>query len=303
MLELVKKYWDIISGAITGVALAVMAKFQLQTIQLYYSIIILILVSIGVLRIVRQAVEKQREKKAKNRHSIVDGIVDGQRPVRAIRIAQEPTKDGERLGEILIKILEVTKKNMGKIKTFFDKFKGFMLTIALMMLTAVEFFGGFINDLFGGALTINGIEVLPFATLILTAVVGMLSNGFTKEQCNKIKALFSKASTNELVMAKIKSSIKELSAKQAELNKALSAKQHELLDLEGELEKGSNNLQATQEMFNMIPQLATEDDVVFATSVVTAVNDKIITKKAEIATLEGEIENLTTTLNALKSQL
>lgn len=300
MLEVIKKYWDIISGAFGGLILAIIAKFELETVQLYYSIIILMLVSIGILRIVRQAVDKQREKKRK---TMVDGIIDGQRPVKAIRIAQEPTKDGETIGKLIINLWEVSKKNMNKVKTFFDKFKGFMLTIALAVLTAVESCGGFINSLCNGALTINGVEVLPLVTLVCTAVVGIISNGFTKEQREKIKALFAKSNPNELVLAEIKKAVKENSTKLAQFHKILTTKETELANLQSELESAKNTHNAKKEMFAMVPQLATADDVQLAANEVVNIEAKIADKTGEIEETKKTINNLTTTLNALKSQL
>lgn len=302
MIELIKKYWDILSGIASGVLLAVMAKFKLESIQLYYSIIILILVSIGVLRIVKQAIEKQKKKKER-KHNVVDSMVDSQKSMKAIRLAQEPTKDGEKVGELIIKLWEVLKRTMNKIKTFFDKFKGYMLTIALAILTVIEMCGGFINSLLGGVLTVNGVELMPIITLALTAVVGVLSNGFTKEQKEKIKALFSKSTTNELVKEEIKKTIKDKSAQLSQFNKIYTTKEHELANLNSELETLNNTLDAKKEMFNMTPQLATNEDVQLAANAVVDCQAKIETKKAELAETKKTIDNLTTAINALKSQL
>lgn len=303
MWQLIKKYWDIISGTASGILLAVIAEFELSTVQLYYSIIILVLVSIGCLRIIKQAIETQRKKKPKDRHNIIDGMVDGQKPVKAISLATEPTKEGEKLGSLIIILIGGLKKIMNKFKEWFDKFKGYLLTIALAILTVIEMCGGFINQLFGGALTVKGIEVLPIVTLALTALVGILSNGFTKEQTEKIKALFAKSTTNELVIEEIKKTIKADNAKLAQFNKILATKETELENFTAQLESATNTHNAKIAMYNMKPQLATAEDVQLSANEVVNIQARIEEKKAEIAETKTSIENLTTTINALKSQL
>lgn len=296
---MLKKYWEIIGGIASGLLIALMAEFKLESIQLYYSIIILMLVSIGVFKIIKQTVDNHKERK----QNIIDNIVDSQKAIKAVSLSQEPLKEGEKLGNFIIIIFGGLKTMFNKIKTFFDKFKGYMLTIALAVLTGIEMCGGFINQLAGGVLTVNGIEILPIVTLVLTALVGILSDGWTKEQKEKIKALFAKSTTNELVTAEIKKTIKENTAKLNEFNKILTTKQHELENFKSELESAKNTLQAKKEMANMIPQLATAEDVQLATNEVVNIEAKINTKQNEIDEIQKSIDNLTTTLKALKSQL
>ena len=302
-MRLLKKYWDIFGGVTMGIGMSVLARFQLQNIQLCYSIIILILVSIGVLRIVKQSLDKSRRK----RKTLIDQMVDVQKPIKAISIAQNPTKDGEVLGQEIVKTLGgvkgIMKNFFNKVKVFFDKFKGIMLSLALMVLTLVEDYGGYINKLCGGELVLGGYEIIPIVTLVASVVVGIISNGWTKEQKEKIKALFSKSSTDEIVLAEIKKTLKEHEAKVKEFNKVLAGKQTELDNLSTELEAKKNTLSAKREMSVMTPRLATAEDVQLAEHAVNETMQKIEVKKKEIAELESTIENLTSTIKALKSQL
>ena len=102
-----RKYWDLIGGIIAGVALAVLARFELHAVQLYYSVIILLLVSVGFFRIMRQSVEKQRDNK---RHTLPDTVVDALKPVKAISLAQNPLEEGERLGGQILQLFERIKE-------------------------------------------------------------------------------------------------------------------------------------------------------------------------------------------------
>lgn len=310
MIKFIKSYWDLIFGALTGIVIAVASRFKLDKIQLCYSIIILMLVCIGIFRVLRQEIEKRQEKKAR-KHSIIDSVVDTQKPIKAISIAQAPTKEGERLGKIILIIWGGIKKPMEKFKTFFSKFKGYMLTVALAILTLIEMCGGYINELCGGVLTIKGIAVLPVVTLVCTAVVGILSNSFTKEQRETIKTLF-KASTdtsatasnkNKLVIAEIKKTIKEKKAQLSQFNKVLATQKHELATLESELATLNNTLQAKEEMFAMTPRLATEADIQAAKNDVVNCQARINDKKTQIAETEKTINAITTTIGSLESQL
>jgi hypothetical protein len=199
MLRVLKKYWDIFGGLVVGILMAVFAEFKLEKIQLYYSIIILILLSIGFFRMIRQTVNENR----KERHTVIDTMLDGQRAVKAVRMAQNPTMDGEVLGYATIKLWEGLKMIIKKVKKLFDKFKGIALAVALGIVALVEGYGGFINELCGGVLMVNGVEVLPLVTFVASLIVGIISNGWTKEQKEQINALL-KSDTAKLVIAEVK---------------------------------------------------------------------------------------------------
>lgn len=300
MVAFIKKYWDIIGGILAGIGIAAIAKFEVGIVQLCYSVIILIIVCIGILRLIRQETQKKQNER---KHNAIDTVVDGQKPMRAISLAQSPTEEGEKIGKKILSLWGGLKPMLDKFKNFFSKFKGYMLTIALAILSVVEMCGGFINSAFGGVLTINGIAVLPLVTLLCTVVVGIISNGYTKEQRDKIKALFSKSNTNELVLAEIKKQIKEKSAQLTQFNKVLTTQEHELANYESELETLNNTLQAKKEMYGMVPQLATEEDVQLAANAVVDCQAKIENKKDEINKTKDTVEKLTTTINALRNQL
>lgn len=302
MISFLKKYWDILSGLLTGIVLAAISKYEVYRVQLYYSVIILILVSIGFFRVVKQEAEK-RGKKKERKHNIVDSLVDVQKSIKAINLAQAPTSEGEKIGEITINFLGVIKKTMEKFKTFFSKFKGYLLTTALAILTIIEMCGGYINTLCGGVFAINGVAILPVITLACTAVVGVISNGYTKEQREKIKTLFSKSITNELVIEEIKKTIKEKAAQLAQYNKVLATQESELATLNKELATVTNTFDAKKAMFGMKPQLATEAEVQAAANALIECNGKIEKKNEEIAKTKVVIDTITTTINALKSQL
>ena len=294
-----KKYWDIISGVAAGISMAVLANFELTKIQLCYSIIILILVSIGVFRFIKQSTDKKKERK----HTLIDDMVDNQPPVKSISLAQDPTKEGERVGELLLETMDGGKKAMKKIKELWDKYKGYLLSIALGVLTLVEDYGSYINAVFDGKLVLWGYEVVPVLTLVAAVAVGIISNGYTKTQKQNIKALLAVASDDKLVNVEIKKTIKLDQEELAQFKKQLHTKQKELSELESNKVAAQQTLNAKQKMLGMTPQLATQEDVDTAKAALIDIEAKINTKNAEIVTTQKYIERLNTTINALKTQL
>ena len=302
MWEAVKEYWDLIVGFIVGLGLSFMAHIDSEIVRQIYSVVVLILVCMAFFRTVRQTIEKKRNRKKERQHNVIDAVVDNLSPVKTIRIAENPTKEGEKIEELFIKI-SGGHTIMKKLKELFDKYKGYLLTVLLALLTAIEMFSGVINDICGGVFVINGVEVLPFATLFITTVVGLISNGWTKEQNDKIKALFSKSSTDELVKAEIRKSFKDNTVKHSQFSKILSTKETELESLKTELQSLKNTLSAKKEMYVMIPQLATEEDVHLASNAVYDCETRIYNKEKEIEEVKVTLETLKTNINALKSQL
>ncbi len=307
MIDLIKRNWDILSGLLTGLIITVASGFDISIIQLTYSALILVLVSIGLFRVVKQAIDKnkeQRNKRKKERqHNLIDELVDTQTAVKVINLASKPTKEGERLGVLLIEIMKRGKRVMKQIKTFLDKFKGFILAFALAALSIIEMCGGYLNQAFGDALTVNGVELLPIVTLVLSVVVGCISNGFTKEQAEKVKALFTKKPTNEIVKAEIKVRLKEDELKLKEFNKVLATQETELDNLESQLSSARNKYEAYKEMYKMVPPLANEEQVQEAANNVISIEASIVEKNKQIEVTKTSINNLTIEISALKSQL
>ena len=294
-----KKYWDIILGFIVSLILSALARNDLEKIQTLYSDIILILVSIGFFKVIKQSVDKGKKDRA---HNLIDNVVDAQHPIKALNMAVNPTKAGEAIGKIILLILRGVKKKMKNFTEFWSKFKGYILTFALAILTGVEMCGGFINGMFGDVLYIKGVAILPVITLSCTVVVGLISNGYSREQNEKIQALLSGGVTNDLVIEEIKKTIKEKSAELTQANKTLSTMERDAILMQNEFDSLTKTLQAKREMYGMTPQLATAEDVQAAAKAVADAEKAIAEHKNAIEATKAQIENLNTIINALKSQ-
>lgn len=115
MLDLIKKYCDIFSGTILGLMLSAFVSFKIEKIQLIYSVIILVLLCIGLFKVVKTSITKSMKRKK----IMIDRIVENQKPMKAIIMAQNPTKQGEELAEVLIDTMKGGKIIMKKIKNLF----------------------------------------------------------------------------------------------------------------------------------------------------------------------------------------
>ena len=295
-MKLLKKNWDIFGGSISGMVLSVIASFKLERIQLIYSVVILMLVCIGLFRMLKQSFSSPKRE-----HNIIDNMVDTQKPIKALTFAEEPTKKGEELGEVIIETIRGGRNIMKNLKVFFDKFKGYISTVSLALLTAIEMYGGYINELCDGKLVVEGVEVVPLVTLALTVVVGLLSNTFTKEQWKTIKELFKKVKNNILLNG-LKKSIKETKSKLKEENKVLTTLENELSDLNVKLENAKNTLHFKQEMVKLNPPLATNEEVLTATRECDKIKVSISAKSHEIEAKKQSVESLKTKLDDLKNK-
>ena len=137
----------------------------------------------------------------------------------------------------------------------------------------------------------------------MSIAVAVVSNPYSKEQEEKIKALFSKSSTDQLVIAEIKKTIKVDEVKLKNLVKIVSQNELEIGNLNAEFDNAINTYNAKINMKNMTPSLATEEDCIIAQTKVAEIRQKIEAKKSELETNKQSLENLKTTISTLKGQL
>lgn len=309
MWNLIKKYIDIFGGFIGALFISILARFKLYTIQLISSIIILILVCIGVCKLIKNSIETRqldennKKRKKKRKKIVVDKMVDSRQEMKAINIAQNPLQQGEELYNAMKKSRKEIKKIMKKIKRFFDRFKGYVLSISLAIVSIISQYGGFIEDLFNGKLIVKGVNIISLVAFIFSIIIGLLSNTYTKEQVLKIRELFTKKPTNQIVMEEIKNQLKISETNRKYTEKQIDNSNVNLDNLSKELEQAKNIYNAKIEMLNMTPQLATEEDVKNALSKVNEINSKIEKTKNEIIELEKKLFAINTNISVYKSRL
>lgn len=304
MWNLIKKYIDIFGGIILSILLTIIARFKLEKIQLMYSVIILMLVCIGVCSVIKKTANNRVNKKKKERKTnIIDKLVNSRKEVKAVNIAQNPLQEGEELYIAMKKSRKDIRKVMKKLKKFFDKFKGWILSISLLVVSLISEYGGFIEKIFNGKLIIKGVNMISLIALICAVIVGLLSDTHTSEQIKKIKELFAKKPSNEIVKEELKNQLKLNETSRKNLEKQIETHNLTIDTFNQELEQAKNVYNAKIEMLNMTPKLATEEDVQNALSKVNEIEGKIAKVKNDIIELDKKLFDVNTLITALKNRL
>lgn len=299
--NLIKRYWDILGGVFSGVGLSVLVEFKLESIQLAYSIIILVLVSIGILRIFKESLEKRKNKRE---HNIIDDIVDAQKPMKAIDFANNPTKQGEEIGKTFILTYKEVHSGMEKVKTLWSKYKGLIVSGLTFVLAFIEGHYGIINELCGEYLVFHGIEILPIAFIIISLVVAFLSNTFDKEEwelvLTTIKTFRDKKNDNKALNDELKKIIKENEGVLKGAYKELTTAEHKLATDEATLKNAQNSLDVKTQLY--VSKIIPVSEYNTARESLDKANQEVHKDLQEVERLNKQVGELETKLEELKSK-
>lgn len=122
IIKIFKQYWDILGGTIIGIIISVLVDWHIEKVQLAYSVIILILVFVGFLKVLMSDCSKGKiEELNKNliENDVLHKVANSQIPIKAMKISENPTLEGEELGILFLNSMKGRKKKMIKIKNFF----------------------------------------------------------------------------------------------------------------------------------------------------------------------------------------
>lgn len=175
MLKIIKKYWDILGGTISGIILSIVVHWELEKIQLIYSVIILILVLIGLFKVILLKHNEDNHLKNQQTHTMLDKLVESQKPMKAIRFSQHPTNDGEELGNLIIETTKGSKKMLKWIK----KNKGAIVSCLVALLGLLEIIFNWLGTYLPFELGFNVVGVLM---TVIGLVISVLTTGFGSVQ-------------------------------------------------------------------------------------------------------------------------
>lgn len=290
---LFKKYWDLIVGILTGVIFSILANWNVERIQLIYSIIILLLVDIGLLRIIKKEIEKRQGLKTRQR-TIIDKVVDSQTSVKAVELGYHPMRMGEDIGYLCIDSIKKGGHIMKKFKEFFDKFKGYLLTLVLTVLSLVEMFGGYIATAFNDLVVVNGVNMIALATGGCAVVVALFSNSFTKDQRLQIKKMLNNIMNSDSINDEAKKLIKDLIGKIKDVKKLLGENEKDVECMKAELEEVCNTYAKKRSIQENVPDLDLSEEL-------NSLSVNILELKANISDKETCIEQMKSELNQLET--
>lgn len=157
LIERLKRYWDVLGGTIIGLVSSFLVNWQIDKIQLIYSILILILLYIGLLKVLAKHRKKVNKKKNEKQlvvedRRLVDKMVEVQKPFKALHYAEDPTQDGEELGELILESMKEGQKGMEKVKKFFKwiwTYRQQIIGLAGSLASAFVVVYAYIHDKFG----------------------------------------------------------------------------------------------------------------------------------------------------------
>ena len=263
MLRLFKKYWDVLGGTALGIGISYIVQFKLDSIQLTYSIILLVLVCIGLFEVVRIPIDKSKE--TKKRKNLVDTMVDNQTAMKAITIIQNPMKPGAELGQLIIDTKNEVKKMIRWIKNNI----GALVTFILAVLTCIV---EFVPQL-GLVWDVNGYNMVTIITGSAAILVGLFTSGFT-------------SSSLQEAINKAKETIKDSKITEDEKDKKYLS--YIIKDNEKELEKLNKEFAPIKETYDQNTRLKLESDAELKNQY-AAYSSKIATKTANISTLKARL--------------
>lgn len=310
IIDGIKNLWNIYGGILMSTLIAYINDFSKSSMDTTTSYIVLTLTCISVLTFLKITVFRKKS------NGLIDKTALQQQSFKAMNVAVDPFRNGEEIGNVIVETTKIGKKVGSKmwikIKAFFDKFKGYMLAIALFILSFVEQYGNYINELLDNKLIINGIDIISVVIATLSVVVACLSNGFTKDTWKKMVDLSKtlrgkKVENNEEVNSTLNTLLKEQlsdnkkSLKSKESLLAAIVKNGEVLD--AEYEKLVEVYNAKVLLYEMPKPLATSDEVQKARNDYEDKHNEIAKNIQQQEQMKNEIDLVNKVIEQIKEKL
>ena len=309
LIQQVKKYWDILGGTIIGLVASFIVNWQIEKIQLIYSVIILILMFIGIFKVFADKFgkTKKRVEIEPNDVNFVDKMMSVQKPIKALKLSQNPTEDGEEIGKLIIESMKEGEQSMKKIKDFFKwiwtyrqqilgllgAFAYAVLVTCVYVFDKFEWILSFFPATLGWEIAIKVLVGLLSAIFLFFEVrnqvkwvgVGSLTTAkkYLDEKANGTVTKLSPQAKNlvQRVLKVLNTELKKLKAGYNKLLKEIEIKQEELKPLEELLTKG----------------IYTNEEVAKIKNEIATLNVQLQETSANIEVYEAQITEYTNKLN------
>lgn len=174
-MQTLKNNWDVLGGTIIGIICSFVVGWEIDKIQLVYSIIILILVIIGLFRFFFKKSSSKKEK------DIIDKTLNANKITKAIHIAENPCQEGEELGELVIETINGGKKIMNWI----NKNKGAIISTLAFILAILENIFNFLYQYLPFDL---GFNVVSIALTVVGGAIAVFTSGYGSVKFKEIIA-------------------------------------------------------------------------------------------------------------------
>lgn len=219
-------------------------------------------------------------------------MVDSQKPIKATQMAEDPTKEGEELGHLL---LDIKKRiTMKGFKLFIKKYGFYILSGTLLVYGVLEYFFGFTNNLFGGKVAIKGLNLIPIILLIAANVLGSLATPV--KRVKKVKK-------NPAVLEALKNALKETKEQLKLATKVYEKKKVECKELKESREKAGKELTNAREVYSLNLGLVNTETLNTLFAKVDNLSIQIDEKVKDLNDAFETKEKLVEKVNTLKKQI
>lgn len=178
-MQTLKKTLEAIGCGVLALMTSFMVHWETPTIQLINSILILILLLIGFCKVVFKRKEPKSNIDKKKQKNLVEGfkndnlmrVISKQLPIKVINLSNNPTQEGEQLGEIFIETMKGGKRFMNWIKLN----KGAIISALVILLGLLE---SVFNFLYQYVPIELGFNVVGIALAFIGGLSAVFTSGF-----------------------------------------------------------------------------------------------------------------------------
>ena len=178
-MQTLKKTLEAIGCGVLALMTSFMVHWETPTIQLINSILILILLLIGFCKVVFKRKEPKSNIDKKKQKNLIEGfkndnlmrVISKQLPIKVINLSNNPTQEGEQLGEIFIETMKGGKRFMNWIKLN----KGAIISALVILLGLLE---SIFNFLYQYVPIELGFNVVGIALAFIGGLSAVLTSGF-----------------------------------------------------------------------------------------------------------------------------
>lgn len=233
LIKVIKEHLDLLFGTFIGLISAILVRWELNSVQLISSVIILILVLTGLFKVGFSYNFKK--------HDPINKVVENQRPMKAIKIAQNPTQIGEELGELIIETTKGSKKMIKWIKNN----KGALVSWLVAVIGLLELIFNWLGEFLPLEIGFNIIGVI---ITIIGLIVATLTTGFGSIQFKEALAQLKDQLNGDETDLKDITSIKYLKKQITIYNKSIDNLEKEIEKLNKKNSKVINDYQTCQHL-------------------------------------------------------
>lgn len=179
VLDFIRDTLDLLVAVGIGVFNCYILQFAQESLQITIHVLTILLMWMGVISFFAKRFKKNRKS---------DQVLKSMNSkLKKIDLAQNTVKNGERLGELILKLITGGRKIMATLITKIKTFSGYILAFIGAVVTLIESNFELLNNLTNGEFQIGGENGFVVILGILSFIIALISNHYTTEQKESAK--------------------------------------------------------------------------------------------------------------------